>query len=210
MVTIAAKKLGMSRIYIDSVAVPVTLVKVYDSCVSDVMLHKEKDFSTIVVSFDETKKVNKVPKPVRGLYEKRGLSLYRKRFSFQTSKLSDKEYAVGNALNIKSLDGVYKVDASGVSIGKGFAGAMKRHNFAGLRASHGVSLAHRSAGSTGQCQDPGRVFKGKKMAGHMGSSNVTVKNLRIVSVDDENGILCIKGGLPGAKNGVIFLKPSNS
>ena len=93
------------------------------------------------------------------------------------------------------------VDVSGLSIGKGFAGAMKRHNFSGLRASHGVSISHRSHGSTGQCQDPGRVFKGKKMAGHMGDCNVTIQNLRVVKTDPEKGIILIKGAVPGAKGG---------
>ena len=97
------------------------------------------------------------------------------------------------------------VDVSGVSIGKGFAGAMKRHNFGGLRASHGVSISHRSHGSTGQCQDPGRVFKGKKMAGHMGSRKVTTQNLEVISTDEENGVILVRGAVPGAKGGWVTI-----
>jgi large subunit ribosomal protein L3 len=115
---------------------------------------------------------------------------------------------IGKEINASHyVEGQY-VDVSGLSIGKGFAGAMKRHNFSGLRASHGVSISHRSHGSTGQCQDPGRVFKGKKMAGHMGDCNVTIQNLRVVKTDPEKGIILIKGAVPGAKGGWVTLKDS--
>jgi large subunit ribosomal protein L3 len=113
---------------------------------------------------------------------------------------------VGSSLNVTHFKQNQFVDVTSVSIGKGFAGAMKRHNFGGLRASHGVSISHRSHGSTGQNQDPGKVFKGKKMAGHMGAKKVTIQNLKVIEVDEENSLLIIKGSVPGKKNSTIFIK----
>ena len=133
-----------------------------------------------------------------------------KEFRVSSENLID----VGSQITAKHYVEGQFVDVSGVSIGKGFAGAMKRHNFGGLRASHGVSISHRSHGSTGQCQDPGRVFKGKKMAGHMGSRKVTTQNLEVVSTDEENGLILVRGAVPGAKGGWVTIsdavkKPAN-
>ena len=119
---------------------------------------------------------------------------------------NDNILEVGTKLNVDHFKVDQFVDASSISIGKGFAGVMKRHNFGGLRASHGVSISHRSHGSTGQNQDPGRVFKGKKMAGRMGNKKVTKQNLKIIEIDNENNILIVKGSVPGKKNSIIFLK----
>ena len=113
---------------------------------------------------------------------------------------------IGSSLNVSHFEIDQKIDVTGVSIGKGFAGAMKRHNFGGLRASHGVSASHRSHGSTGNCQDTGRVFKGKKMVGHMGNVQVTKQNLKIVEIDNNNNLIIIKGSVPGKKNTIVYLK----
>ena len=115
---------------------------------------------------------------------------------------------IGTKLSVDHFKVNQFIDATGISIGKGFAGVMKRHNFGGLRASHGVSISHRSHGSTGQNQDPGRVFKGKKMAGRMGNTKVTKQNLKVIEVDDKNNLLIIKGSLPGKKNSIVFVKDS--
>ncbi|MGY9052364.1 MAG: 50S ribosomal protein L3, partial [Rhodobacterales bacterium] len=121
---------------------------------------------------------------------------------------ADNLIEVGEEIIATHFLGGQKVDVSGTSIGKGFAGAMKRHNFKGLRASHGVSVSHRSHGSTGQCQEPGKVFKGKKMAGHMGSARVTTQNLEVVSTDVDRGLIMIKGAVPGSKGGWVTVKDS--
>ena len=135
-------------------------------------------------------------------------------FTLEIKKFSEKEFRVleenllelGSTIDVSHFEKDQVIDVTGISIGKGFAGSMKRHNFSGLRASHGVSVSHRAHGSTGNSQDPGRVFKGKKMAGHMGSKQVTKQNLKIIFVDKENKLISIKGSIPGKKNSVVFIK----
>ena len=141
---------------------------------------------------------------MRGHFAKAKVEPKRRVAEFRVS--ADNLIDVGAELSAAHFIEGQKVDATGTSIGKGFAGAMKRHNFGGLRATHGVSISHRSHGSTGQCQDPGKVFKGKKMAGHMGDSRVTIQNLEVVKTDTTRGLLMVKGAVPGAKGGWILLR----
>ena len=150
--------------------------------------------------------MKRASKAMRGHYAAQKVEPKRKLVEFRVSE--DNLISVGEELSAEHyLDG-QKVDVSGTSIGKGFQGAMKRHNFGGLRATHGVSVSHRSHGSTGQCQDPGKVFKGKKMAGHMGAARVTTQNLEVVKTDAERGLIMIKGAVPGSKGGWVTVKDS--
>ena len=149
-------------------------------------------------------KVNRTSKAQRGHFAKAKVEPKRKVAEFRVAE--ENLIAVGEEITADHyFEGQY-VDVSGTSIGKGFAGAMKRHNFGGLRASHGVSISHRSHGSTGQCQDPGKVFKGKKMAGHMGAVRVTTQNLEVVKTDAERGLIMVKGAVPGHKNGIVEIR----
>ncbi len=149
-------------------------------------------------------KAKRVSKALRGHYGQARVEPKRKLVEFRVSP--ENMIDVGAEITADHFIAGQKVDVSGVSIGKGFAGAMKRHNFAGLRASHGVSVSHRSHGSTGQCQDPGRVFKGKKMAGHMGNAKVTTQNLEVMKTDAETGLILIKGAVPGPKGGWVSVR----
>lgn len=205
MSAVVGKKLGMSRIFKeDGTVIPVTLVQIYDGCVSSRTNNSEKGFDTMTISFDKAGKPEKVSKPVRMSYEKSGLAVYKKKFGVRIAK--EDEYKVGDAIDVNMVEIGDFIHAVGTSIGKGFAGVMKRHNFGGLEATHGVSISHRSHGSTGQCQDPGKVFKGKKMAGHMGAKRTTVKNLEVVNIDKEDKIIFIKGSVPGSKGSDVVIK----
>ncbi len=201
-----AKKLGMTRVFNDSGDhVPVTVLRV-DSCQVVAVRNEETNGYNALQLGVGTAKVSRVSKPMRGHYAKANVEPKRKLVEFRVS--ADALVDVGAELVPSHFaDGQY-VDVTGTSIGKGFAGAMKRHNFSGLRASHGVSISHRSHGSTGQCQDPGKVFKGKKMAGHLGDKRVTVQSQLIVSTDDDRGLILVYGAVPGAKNGWVTIKDS--
>jgi large subunit ribosomal protein L3 len=208
MLGLVGKKIGMSRIYDENgVAVPVTLVQMYECCVSDYVNDEGKDFALVTIAFDMPKKVTKVAKPQRVALEKKGLSPYRKMMTFKVTK--DQEYKLGDKVNLEKVSIGDFFDVQGTSKGKGFAGAMKRHNFGGVEASHGESLSHRSLGGTGHRRREGKVFKNKKMHGHMGDERVTVKNLQVLEIYPEDNLVCIKGSIPGAKNGDVILKPSN-
>ena len=195
---IIAKKLGMSRIFeADGTHVPVTVLSVDSLKVVDVKT-MERDGYTAVQLGTGAVKVKNVSKALKGHFAKANVEPKKKLGEFRVSE--DCLLSVGDELSAEHFVAGQYVDVCATSIGKGFAGVMKRHNFAGLEASHGVSISHRSHGSTGQRQDPGKVFKGKKMAGHMGSERVTVQNLRVVAVDAEKGLIMVKGGVPGAEN----------
>lgn len=201
-VGLLAKKIGMSSFYSDSGrVVPVTLLQV-SSC--QVMVQKKIDgkCKLEVGAFD--KKVSRVSKPLQGYFAKYKVSPKSKVVEFEVSE--DAMLESGCELKVDHFVVGQYLDVTGVSIGKGFAGVMKRHNFSGLRASHGVSISHRAHGSTGQCQDPGKVFKGKKMAGHMGSKKVTKQNIQIMHIDIENNMLVVKGSVPGSKGSVLMVK----
>jgi len=201
---VIAKKLGMTRLFMeDGRQVPVTVLQL-DKLQVVAQRTAEKDGYSAVQLGAGTAKVKRVSAPMRGHFAKASVEPKRKLVEFRV----DPE----NLLNVGEeiiadhyFEGQF-VDVSGTSIGKGFAGAMKRHNFGGLRASHGVSISHRSHGSTGQCQDPGRVFKGKKMAGHMGAARVTTQNLQVVRTDSDRGLIMVKGAVPGSKGGWVTIK----
>ena len=197
------KKVGMSRVFKDDGRhVPVTVVDV-SGCQVVAQKTEERDGYTAVQLGAGTAKPKNTPKPMRGHFAKAKVEPKMKVTEFRVS--GDALVDVGSELMADHfVEGQY-VDVVGTSIGKGFAGAMKRHNFSGLRASHGVSISHRSHGSTGQCQDPGRVFKGKKMAGHMGAARVTMQNLEVVQTLADDGLILIKGSVPGAKEGWVLI-----
>ncbi|WP_390912294.1 50S ribosomal protein L3 [Pseudosulfitobacter sp. SM2401] len=201
---ILAKKLGMTRLFMeDGKQIPVTVLQM-DGLQVVTQRTIERDGYTAVQLGAGTAKVKRVSKAMRGHYAAAKVEPKRKLVEFRVS--ADNLISVGEELSAEHyLDG-QKVDVTGTSIGKGFQGAMKRHNFGGLRATHGVSISHRSHGSTGQCQDPGKVFKGKKMAGHMGAARVTTQNLEVVKTDVDRGLIMIKGAVPGSKGGWVTVK----
>jgi len=199
-------KIGNSSFYDEmGKSIPVTILKIDECIVSNVKTLEKHGYSSIqLASINLKKDIKKIRKPQQKLFADLGLSPKKiiKEFRIDESNLLD----IGSKLNVAHFKTNQYVDVTSISIGKGFAGAMKRHNFGGLRASHGVSISHRSHGSTGQNQDPGRVFKGKKMAGHMGAKKVTIQNLRVLEVDELNNLLVIKGSVPGKKNSTIIIK----
>ncbi len=206
MLELIGQKVGMSHLFQESGAVtPVTFVKLYENCVLDLVVNENKDFDNLVVAFDKVANAKKLNKAQIGFFNKKSTPLFKKVKQSRVKKGSSLK--TNDAITV---DSVLKegdiISISGTTIGKGFAGVMKRHNFAGLEASHGVSISHRSHGSTGQRQDPGKVFKGKKMAGHMGVDKVTVKNLTVVIIDKENSLIGVKGAIPGNPGGDVIVK----
>ncbi len=201
---IIAKKVGMTRLFMeDGKQIPVTVLQL-DQLQVVAQRTADKDGYTAVQLGAGTSKVKRVSKAMRGHFSAAKVEPKRKVAEFRVSE--DNLIGVGEEISAEHFLQGQKVDVSGTSIGKGFAGAMKRHNFGGLRATHGVSISHRSHGSTGQCQDPGKVFKGKKMAGHMGAARVTTQNLEVVKTDADRGLVFIKGAVPGSKGGWVTVK----
>jgi large subunit ribosomal protein L3 len=193
-----AKKLGMSRIFeAGGMHVPVTVLQVSDLKVVDVRTSDRDGYLAVQLGTGAVKAKN-VSKPLKGHFAKANVEPKKKVGEFKVSE--NCLLNVGDELSAEHFVVGQYVDVCGTSVGKGFAGVMKRHNFAGLEASHGVSVSHRSHGSTGQRQDPGKVFKGKKMAGHMGDERVTVQNLRVVAIDADRGLVMVKGAVPGSEN----------
>ena len=200
---VIARKIGMTRVFNDAGEhLPVTVLKLEDVQVVATKTADRDGYVAVQLGAGQAK-VKNVSKAMRGHFAKASVLPKRKLAEFRVS--DDAVLEVGSTLGANHYVAGQIVDAVGTSQGKGFAGAMKRHNFGGLRASHGVSVSHRSHGSTGQCQDPGKVFKGKKMAGHMGATRVTVQNLKVVSVDTEDNLVLVHGAIPGSKNGWILL-----
>lgn len=199
-----ALKLGMSRILTDAgLHVPLTLLMV-NNCVIVCIKTVERDgYSAVQLGFGRSKLKN-ITKSLRGHFTKSKVTPCKKIFEFRTKNNS--QFKIGDYLDANHFVKNQYIDITSFSIGKGFAGAMKRHGFSGLRASHGVSVSHRSHGSTGQCQDPGKVFKGKKMAGHMGFSKVTSQNILIHHIDSNKGLICVKGSVAGPKGSYVLLK----
>ena len=201
---VIARKLGMTRIFADDgMHVPCTVLQL-DRV--QVVSHKTADrdgYVALQLGAGEAK-AKRTPKALRGHFAKANVAPKRKLVEFRVAE--DALIEVGAELTADHFVPGQKVDVAGISIGKGFAGAMKRHNFGGLRASHGVSISHRSHGSTGQCQDPGKVFKGKKMAGHMGATRVTTQNIEVVRVDADRGLILVKGAVPGSAGGWVELR----
>ncbi len=198
-----AKKLGMTRMFDnDGHHLPVTILKVENCQVVSVQTEEKNGYISLQLGAGSRKAKN-ISKPVRGHYAKAKVEPKAKLVEFVVSQ--DAVVEVGTEIPVSHFVEGQFVDVSGVTIGKGFAGAMKRWNFGGMRATHGVSVSHRAHGSTGQCQDPGKVFKGKKMAGHMGARSQTVQNLKVVSVDEEQGLIFVYGAVPGAKKGWVTI-----
>ncbi len=205
---IIATKIGNSSFYNENgSSIHVTILKI-DECIVSKSKTNEKDgYNAIqLVSINTNKDISKINKPQRKIFT--SINTQPKKILKEFRVDPDNILDIGTTIDVSHFKKDQYVDVSGISIGKGFAGVMKRHNFAGLRASHGVSISHRSHGSTGQNQDPGRVFKGKKMAGRMGSKKVTKQNLKVIDVDQKNNLLIVKGSVPGKKNSIVFIKDS--
>ncbi|WP_417675006.1 50S ribosomal protein L3 [Pseudodonghicola sp.] len=201
---IIAKKVGMTRLFMeDGKQIPVTVLQL-DNLQVVAQRTTEKDGYTAVQLGAGSPKIKRVSKAMRGHFAAAKVEPKRKLAEFRVDP--ENLIEVGAEISAEHFLAGQKVDVSGTSIGKGFAGAMKRHNFGGLRASHGVSISHRSHGSTGQCQEPGKVFKGKKMAGHMGAARVTTQNLEVVRTDAGRGLVFVKGAVPGSKGGWVTVK----
>ena len=198
------KKVGMTRLYLeDGTHVPVTVLSLKDCQVIANQSLDKNGYNSITLATGEAKPKN-TNKSQREAFAKIKVTPKQKQMEFRVSE--DNMLPIGSELGANHFVVGQYVDATGITIGKGFAGAMKRHNFGGLRASHGVSISHRSHGSTGNSQDPGKVFKGKKMAGQMGNRQRTIQNLQVVAADEDRGLIFIKGGLPGSKGSWISLK----
>ena len=200
---VIARKLGMTRVFTDAGRhVPVTVLKMDDVQVVSVR-QQERDGYTAVQLGAGAAKAKNVSKAMRGHFAKANVLPKSKLAEFRVSE--DAVLEVGATIAPSHFVAGQKVDVVGTTQGKGFAGAMKRHNFGGLRASHGVSISHRSHGSTGQCQEPGKVFKGKKMAGHMGAARNTTQNIEVVAVDDKEGVVLLQGAVPGPRGGWVLI-----
>ena len=203
-IALIGKKIGMTReFYKTGQSVPVTVVKMEKARVIQVIEEEKRGYKAVQLGFGKIKN-SKLSKAMKGFYTKKNTEPKKKLKEFKVEKTEN--YKEGNELGLEIFKDIKFVDVRSKTIGKGFAGAMKRHNFSGLRATHGVSVSHRSHGSTGQRQDPGKVFKGKKMAGHMGDKLRTAQNIEIIKSDTENNLLYLKGSIPGSKNTEILIK----
>ena len=206
MIGLIGRKVGMTRIFTeDGISIPVTVVEVENNRVTQVKSVETDGYNAIQVTAG-IKKASRVSKPEAGHFAKAGVEAGRGLWEFRLE--NGEEFTVGAELSVEIFNEIKKVDVTGTSKGKGFQGAIKRWNFATQDMTHGNSLSHRAPGSIGQCQTPGRVFKGKKMAGHMGAERCTTQNLEIVRVDAERNLLLIKGAVPGSTGGNVIVKPA--
>ena len=198
------KKIGMSREFFKTgQSIPVTVLKVEKARVIQLINKENRGYDAVQLGFGKIKN-SKLTKSMKGYYSKKNTEAKKILKEFRVKNLD--QYKEGNEFGIEIFKDIKFLDVRSKTIGKGFAGAMKRHNFGGLRASHGVSVSHRAHGSTGQNQDPGKVFKGKKMAGHMGDKIRTMQNLEIIKTDLDNDLIYLKGSIPGSKNSEVLLK----
>ena len=205
-IALIGKKIGMTReFYKTGQIVPVTVLKIEKARVIQVIEAEKRGYKAVQLGYGKIKN-SKLTKAMKGYFAKKNTEAKKKLKEFRVKNTED--YKEGNEFGLEIFKDVKFVDTKSKTIGKGFAGAMKRHNFGGLRASHGVSISHRSHGSTGQRQDPGKVFKGKKMAGHMGDKLRTMQNIEIIKTDLENELLYLKGSIPGSKNTEVLVKSS--
>ena len=205
-IALIGKKIGMTReFYKSGQLVPVTVIKMEKARVIQIIEEEKRGYKAVQLGYGKIKN-SKLTKSMKGFFTKRNTEPKRKLKEFRV--LSTENFKEGNEFGLEIFKDIKFVDTKSKTIGKGFAGAMKRHNFGGLRATHGVSISHRSHGSTGQRQDPGKVFKGKKMAGHMGDKLRTMQNIEIIKTDLENELLYLKGSIPGSKNSEILVKKS--
>ena len=200
---LVGKKIGMTREFYDAgISIPVTVLFVEKGRILDVITKEKRGYDAIQVGFGKVK-TSKLTKQMKGFFSKKSTEPKKYLREFRVTNVSD--YKQGNEIGLEIFKDQKFVDVTAKTIGKGFAGVMKRHNFSGLRATHGVSVSHRAHGSTGQNQDPGKVFKGKKMAGHMGDKFRTIQNLEIIKSDIENNLMFVKGSVPGSKNSFVFI-----
>ncbi len=200
------KKIGMSREFFKTgQSIPVTVLKMETGRVINVINKENRGYSAVQIGFGKIKN-SKLTKAMKGYFAKKNTEPKKTLKEFRLENTDN--FKEGNEIGLEIFENVKFVDVKSKTIGKGFAGAMKRHNFGGLRASHGVSISHRSHGSTGQRQDPGKVFKGKKMAGHMGDKIRTIQNIEVIKTDKENNLLYLKGSIPGSKNTEVLIRKS--
>ena len=205
---IVGKKAGMTRIFTEAgESIPVTVIECTPNRVTQVKTVETDGYRAVQVAFGE-QKPQRVNKALTGHYKKAGVAAGRSLWEFRLAEKEGADLKPGSEVKVDVLKDVKRVDVTGTSIGKGYQGVMKRHNFGGGRASHGNSLSHRHPGSIGQRQDPGKVWKGKPMAGHMGHTQVTALNLDVVRVDLERNLVLVKGAVPGSKNGELVVKPT--
>ena len=203
-IALIGKKIGMTReFYKTGQSVPVTVVKMEKGRIIQIIEEEKRGYKAIQIGFGKIKS-SKISKAMKGYFAKKNTEPKKKLQEFKVSSLEN--YKEGNEFGLEIFKDIKFVDIKSRTIGKGFAGVMKRHNFRGLRATHGVSVSHRSHGSTGQRQDPGKVFKNKKMAGHMGDKLRTIQNIEIIKSDEENNLLYLKGSIPGSKNSEVLVK----
>ena len=203
-IALIGKKIGMTReFYKTGQSIPVTVLKLEKARVIHVIEKAKRGYKAVQVGFGNIK-TSKISKAMKGYFSKKNTEPKKKLKEFRVDNTEN--YKEGNEFGLEIFKDIKFVDVRSTTIGKGFAGVMKRHNFSGLRATHGVSVSHRSHGSTGQRQDPGKVFKGKKMAGHMGNKVRTMQNLEIIKSDLENDLLYLKGSIPGSKNTEVLVK----
>ena len=201
------KKIGMTREFFDSgISVPVTVLSIEKGRILTVITKEKRGYDAIQVGFGKIK-TSKLKNQMKGLFAKKATEPKKFLKEFRVDNIS--EFKEGNEIGLELFKDQKFVDVKSKTIGKGFAGVMKRHNFSGLGASHGVSVSHRSHGSTGQNQDPGKVFKGKKMAGHMGNKFRTIQNLEVIKSDLENNLIFVKGSVPGSKNSLVLIQKNS-
>ena len=205
-IALIGKKIGMTReFYKTGQSVPVTVIKMEKGRIIELINEEKRGYKAVQIGFGKIK-TSKLSKAIKGYFTKKNTEPKKKLKEFRVKSLDN--YKEGNEFGLEIFKDVKFVDIKSTTIGKGFAGVMKRYNFAGLRATHGVSVSHRSHGSTGQRQDPGKVFKNKKMAGHMGNKLRTMQNIEIIKSDNENNLLYLKGSIPGSKNTEVIIKKS--
>lgn len=208
MIGLVGRKVGMTRIFTeDGVSIPVTVIECEPNRVTRVISEENDGYRALQVTTG-TKKANRVNKPQAGHFAKAGVEAGRGLWEFRLNDGEGEEIEIGGELKVDLFNEVKKVDVTGTSKGKGFQGGVKRWNFRTQDMTHGNSLSHRAPGSIGQNQTPGRVFKGKKMAGHMGAEQVTVQSLEVVRIDAERNLLLVKGAIPGATNSDVIVKPA--
>ena len=206
-VGLIGKKIGMTREFFETgISVPVTVLSVEKGRILDVITKEKRGYNAIQVGFGKIK-TSKLTKQMKGFFAKK--STEPKKFLREFRVDNTSEFKEGNEIGLELFKDQKFIDITSKTIGKGFAGVMKRHNFSGLRASHGVSVSHRAAGSTGQNQDPGKVFKGKKMAGHMGGKFRTIQNLEVIKSDLENNLIFVRGSVPGSKNSLVLIQKNS-
>ena len=203
-ISLIGKKIGMSREFFKTgQSIPVTVLKMETGRIIQLIDREKRGYQAVQVGYGKIKN-SKLSKSMKGYFSKKNTEPKKILKEFKVNNLEN--YKEGNEFGLEIFKDVKFVDVKSKTIGKGFAGAMKRHNFGGLRASHGVSVSHRAHGSTGQNQDPGKVFKGKKMAGHMGDKMRTIQNIEIIKTDTDNNLIYLKGSIPGSKNSEVIIK----